>query len=145
MNWTPCKATKVAKKLPENWEKACERTFYRIIYLIIQYKILVSLLINMDQTGVILIPGAGLTYHEKKAKQVHVLGKDEKRAYILTVASSYKGDLLPFQAIWARKTMASCPKANARQTAESFGFHFTSANSFKNSTSHFSTLQTMKN
>lgn len=40
--------------------------------------------------------------------------------------------------------MASCPKADVRQDTESLGFHFTPTNSLKNSTSHFSTLQTMK-
>ena len=40
--------------------------------------------------------------------------------------------------------MASCPKPNVRKDAESLGFYFTPANSEKNLTSHFSTLQTMK-
>ena len=40
--------------------------------------------------------------------------------------------------------MVSCPKANVRREAESLGFHFTPANSEKNPTSHFSTLQSMK-
>ena len=47
--------------------------------------------------------------------------------------------------MWAGKTITSCLKANVRQDAESLGFYFTPANSIKNLTSHFSTLQTMKN
>lgn len=40
--------------------------------------------------------------------------------------------------------MRSCPTKLARQDAEQLGFHFTPAASFKNKTSHFSTLKTMK-
>lgn len=69
MNWTLRKATKAAKKVCEDWEDTCEKTFYRIVHLIIQYKIPVALLTNMDQTGIIFIPRANSTYHEKKASK----------------------------------------------------------------------------
>lgn len=96
MNWSSRKATQATKKIPENWEEICEKTYYCIIYLIIRYRIPVSLLINMDQTGIILIPGADSTYETKGVKQVHLLGKNEKRAFTLAVASSCEGDVLPF-------------------------------------------------
>lgn len=124
MSWSLRQGTQAAKKIPENWEDTCEMTYYRIVHLMIRYKIPTSLLINMDQTGIILIPGADSTYHEKGAKQVHILGKTEKRAYTLAVASSCDGDILPFQAVWGGKTIASCPKPDVRREAESLGFHF---------------------
>ncbi|MCJ1465373.1 hypothetical protein MMC07_003991 [Pseudocyphellaria aurata] len=67
MNWSPRKATQAAKKIPENREEISEKTYYRIVHLIIRYKIPVSLLINMDQTGIILIPGADSTFETKGA------------------------------------------------------------------------------
>ena len=84
------------QKIPEDWEEICEKTYYCIIHFIIQYKIPVFLLINMDQTGILFIPDAHSTYEKKGAKQVHLLGKSEKRAFTLTVAISCDGDVLLF-------------------------------------------------
>lgn len=98
----------------------------------------------MDQTAIIFTPGADSTYNKKRAKQVHLLGKNEKKAYTLAVACSCARDVLPFQAVWGGKTMASCPKVVIWIEAESLGFNFTPANSVKNLTSHFSTLPTMR-
>lgn len=65
----------------------------------LRYDIPPSLLINMDQAGVILIPGSNMAFHTTGAKQVDILHKDEKRAYTLCVGSSCSGNLLPFQSV----------------------------------------------
>lgn len=99
----------------------------------------------MDQTGVLLVPGDNLTYHNTGDKQISIIAKDEKRAYTLVVASSCDGDILPFQQVWSGATTRSCPSADAPGMKEALerGFHFTVADSPKR-TSHFSTLKTMK-
>lgn len=104
-----------------------------------------QLLINMDQTGVILIPGDNYTYEEKASTQVEIVGKDEKRAFTLVVATSCGGDVLPFQQVWGGATKKSCPSDNADGMDEALklGFDFTPARSAKKG-SHFSTLKTMK-
>ena len=81
----------------------------------IRYKIPVSLLINMDQTGIVLIPGANSTFETKKAKQVHLLGKNEKQAFTFAITSSCERDLLPFQSVWPGKTIVSYLKPVVRQ------------------------------
>lgn len=138
MNWPPRKATQATQKIPRDWEEVYEKTYYRNIHLLIRCKIHLSLLVNMDQTGVTLIPGADSTFHERGVKQVHLLGKNEKRAFTPAVVSSCERDIPLFQAVWGRKTMGSCPKASVRREAESLGFHLTPANSEENPASHFS-------
>ena len=99
----------------------------------------------MDQTGVYVIPGDNFTYEERGKKQVVLVGKDEKRAYTLVVATSCDGDILPFQQVWGGATIRSCPSddANGIEEARNLSFDFTFANSPKRG-SHFSTLKTMK-
>jgi hypothetical protein len=66
LNWTVCCSTKAGQKLPVNWEELCEKTFFLFITTILKEDIHQSLLINLDQTGIILIPeGTQRTYEEK--------------------------------------------------------------------------------
>ncbi|KAH9906582.1 uncharacterized protein B0H18DRAFT_839458, partial [Fomitopsis serialis] len=101
----------------------------------------------MDQLGNYVLPGNTVTYHDKGARQVDVVGKEEKRAYSLLVASTPAGDFLPFQQIWAGASTRVLPAHTAPGMQEaldaSHGFDFTFAASNKK-TSHFSTLKTMQ-
>lgn len=145
LNWTERKGTRAAAHIPENADKLCQRMFFRIVHLVNWYDIPLCLLINMDQLGIILLLANNTTYHDKGFRQVNVMGKDEKRAYTLCVASTAAGDALPFQQVWSGKTKGSLPKASATSMDEATanGFHFAFADSPKK-TSHFSTLKTMK-
>jgi len=146
MDWTIRKGTRAAAHIPANVTELCERTFFRIVHLIINYKIPPELLINMDQTGVIIFMTSNTTYEQKGSRQVDIVGKDEKRAYTLCVASTPAGDILPFQQVWSGKTRQSLPSANADgidEANENLGFDFVTANS-KKASSHFSTFKTMK-
>ena len=64
-----------------------------------------ALIVNSDQTGVQYSAGALQTYAETGSKQVEVVGKDEKQAFTLMVGISMSGEVLPFQAIYAGKTV----------------------------------------
>ncbi|EGO28001.1 hypothetical protein SERLADRAFT_435774 [Serpula lacrymans var. lacrymans S7.9] len=144
LDWSVRKGTRAAAHIPDNADDLCEAAFFRIVHLANWYDIPLSLLINMDQTGVYLVPGNNVTFNDRGAKQVNIASKDEKRAYTLVVASSCAGDLLPFQQVWSGASVKSCPTGNAKGMEEALdrGFHFTFANSPKK-TSHFSTFKTM--
>ncbi|KAJ7883608.1 hypothetical protein B0H13DRAFT_1513653, partial [Mycena leptocephala] len=98
-----------------------------------------------DQAGNYLLPASGHTFHDRAAKQVDVVAKDEKRAYTMMVASTPTGNFLPTQAIWSGKTPGSLPKLSADKMNEAIsrGFVFSSAKSQKKG-SHFATFSTME-
>jgi hypothetical protein len=54
--------------------------FFRIVHLVNFYDVPPELIINMDQTGVMLLIANNKTYNEKGARQVDISGRDEKRA-----------------------------------------------------------------
>lgn len=92
-----------------------------------EYPIDATLLVNVDQTSVVLIPGGNdRTYDEKGIKQVGAIGKDKKRAFTAVLAISAEGRLLPTQSIWKGKTEQSLPsyKTSQRKEAEDKGHRF---------------------
>lgn len=68
-----------------------------------------SLIINMDQTGVNLVPSSTRTYERLGSSNVGVVGVDDKRQITVCLASSLDGDLLPLQLIFQGKTARSTP------------------------------------
>lgn len=139
------RGTRTAAKLPDDYIEQCERALFRMVHLLHLYDIPLSLIVNMDQTGVLIMMSSGRTFEEKGSRQVDVAHLDEKRAYTLCVATTPAGDILPFQQVWAGSTPASLPNGKAPGYTEAMdaGFHFAVAASTKK-TSHFSTLKTMK-
>lgn len=109
LNWSLRRSTRAAQKLPENWEDLCERSHLRKAYLIKEKDILSSLYVNSDQTNTVYAPGDKMTWAEEGAKQVSLIGAEEKRAFTVMVSVTNSGKLLPFQAIYQGKTERSCP------------------------------------
>jgi len=145
MDWSIRKGTRAAAHIPENAVELCERSLFRIVYLVKEYDIPSGLIINMDQTGMILLAANNQTFEKKGSRQVAIVGKDEKRAYTLCVATTADGNILPFQQVWSGKTRLSLPSdmAVGMEHAKEYGFDFAFADS-KKSGSHYSTLKTMK-
>ena len=80
---------------------------------------------NIDQTGVILVPGANdATYERKGAKQIPIHGKDEKRAFTAVLSGSCEGRVLPVQSVWKGATGISLPTKNASREAFAAGHRF---------------------
>ena len=52
-----------------------------------------------------------MTWSQAGAKQVAMVGMDDKRAFTLVVGVAADGSLLPFQAVFVGKTKASVPSA----------------------------------
>ncbi|TFK18905.1 hypothetical protein FA15DRAFT_660328 [Coprinopsis marcescibilis] len=145
LNWSLRRGTRQAAKLPDNASDLTERTFFRIVHLVDLYDIPPGLIINMDQTGIILVMSSKRTFETKNSRQVDIAHHDEKRAYTLCVTTTTAGDILPFQQVWSGKTKNSLPSMKSAGYTEAIesGFDFSFALSAKK-TSHFSTIKTMK-
>jgi len=110
LNWTVRCSTKAGQKLPVNWEELCEKTFFRFVTTILKEDIHQSLLINLDQTGIILIPGGTqCTYDEKGIRQVALYEKEEKWAFTVVLITSANGLVLSVQAVWKGKSERFLP------------------------------------
>ena len=100
LKWSSRKRTKDEQKTPKNWEVSCEKTFFRFVYTVRKENIHITLILNIDQTGVVLVLRANdAKYEIKKAKQVSIYGKKEKRAFITVLSGSYKGKVLSVQSV----------------------------------------------
>jgi hypothetical protein len=140
LKWVVRAGTKAAQKLPKDWEIQCEKTFFRLVYTIAKEGVHQSLLVNADQTGVILVPGGSQkTYEEQGSRQVLIHGKEEKRAFTAVLATSNDGTVLPTQSIHKGKTPASLPSIECRAPAEAKGHRFS-----LNPSKHWSSLDTTK-
>ena len=95
-----------------------------------------SLIINMDQTGVHLVPASNWTYHATGASSVAVLGAEDKRQITACIASSLDGELLPLQLIFQGKTTRSLPPSTVDVVASRAHITF--------SDNHWSNQRTMK-
>jgi hypothetical protein len=113
LGWAERKATRAAQKIPQDWEDKCEKSFLRKAYSIKEYDIPSGLYVNSDQTQVVFAPGNKMTYAPVGAKQVALVGGEEKRAFTVMVSVANDGMLLPFQGIYEGKTQVSCPSKSA--------------------------------
>jgi hypothetical protein len=72
-----------ASKLPEKWEVEGTNMAYRVAYLVALYKILLELVVNIDQTGIHLVSTSGSqTWEKRGAKDIKVPGIEDKRQII---------------------------------------------------------------
>ena len=113
LNWSEHKVTQAAQKIPDDWEEKCERSFLWKAYSIKEYDIPSALYVNLDQNQVVYTPGNKMTYAPIGAKQVSLVGGDEKWAFTTMVSIANDGTLLPFQAIYTGLSAASHPSKTA--------------------------------
>ena len=143
LSWSPRKATQAAQKLPKDWQNQSIHSFFRKAYVIKEHDIPIYLHINFDQTQIIYVPGNRMTWSQTGAKQVGMVGMDEKQAFTLVVGVTADGSLLPFQAVFMGKTKASIPSATDSRNyneAISAGFKF----EFSGTGTYWSNQQTMR-
>ncbi|KAF5321552.1 hypothetical protein D9619_000201 [Psilocybe cf. subviscida] len=137
------KGTQAAQKLPSDWEDQCERAAIRRAYLIKEEDIVAALVVNSDQTQVLYAPGDKMTWAEKGAKQVAVLGAEEKRAFTALISVVSDGTFLPLQAIYSGKTLRSCPSSNSPNFHDLMNAGCILQES--GTTTYWSNIKTMKN
>lgn len=144
MNWSWRCATKASQKVPVNSVQVSRKSLLRFVCAVRDENIRPSFIINADQTGIVYAQGTERTYAERGAKQVAVVGTEEKRAFTLMVTLSQSGDLLPFQAIYTGKDpRRSLPKPSSPgyQEAVDLGFRF----EVSGNESHWATQESMRN
>lgn len=128
--------TTSAQKLPLDWRVQGMNMAKRIAVNVHQYSVHPSLIINMDQTGLHLVPGSSRTYAPKGCKEVPVIGAEDKRQITCCIASSMSGDMLPLQLIFGGKTERCLPAHTQESIAA--GVHLA------HSDNHWSTQKTMQ-
>ena len=142
MGWRIRRATRAAHKLPKDWEDQCERSFFRKVYIIKEEDIPSALYANSDQTQVKFSPSDSMSYAPTGAKQVSVVGLEDKRAFTLLVTVTADGTLLPLQAVYVGLTDKSLPHNDAPFSPESLeeGFRF----EFSGTKTYWSNQRTMR-
>ncbi|KAG1866364.1 hypothetical protein C8R48DRAFT_600290, partial [Suillus tomentosus] len=101
LNWSFCRATRAAQKLPPNVEQVLLDQFLRLALTIHDCAIFdAAFLVNIDQTNIIYQPSNTSTFEVTGSKQVVVLGQEEKRAFTIVNGISAKGHVLPLQLIY---------------------------------------------
>ena len=98
------KATKAARKMPENYAEVKLGFLQRIKSEVEAWSIPHALIINWDQTGSKLVPVSEWTLEKQGTKQVAVVGKEDKREITVLLSVAASGDLLPPQVIYQGKT-----------------------------------------
>lgn len=130
------KGTTTAQKLPLDWEERGVKMAKRLAAQMEMYAVHSSLVINLDQTGVHLVPASFWTYEEKGATSVPIIGGEDKRQITAVLASSLYGDMLPLQLIFQGKTDRCHPNSTPASTAARV--HIT------HSANHWSNVETMQ-
>ena len=87
--------TKAARKVPEDFADLKAEFLDRITEKVVQYNIPPELVINIDQTGVAIVPTSKWTMAQRGSKQVSVIGIDDKRQITALLGSTCAGTLLP--------------------------------------------------
>jgi len=136
MFWSWRRRNTAAEKLPDDWREQGRLMARRIAALMQLSNIPAANVVNIDQTGLILVPSSTNTYEQRGGIHVAIAGSEEKRQITAVIGSSLAGDMLPLQLIFEGKTERSRPPHTPETLAA--GFHIT------NSENHWSTLETMK-
>lgn len=93
----------------EAFEKAKKSYLKKIKRSVKDGKIPPELVINMDQTGIKVIPASEWTQEERGSARVEVAGIGDKRQITVTLAGTLSGRLLPFQVLYEGKTARCHP------------------------------------
>jgi hypothetical protein len=76
LGWSYKLATTTTTKLPPNWVDQGTKMAYKVAYLVKSYNIPTTLVINIDQTCVHLVPTRGEMTWEMKGKKKHSCLRD---------------------------------------------------------------------
>ena len=138
LQWRWRARTTAASKLPADWEAQGVLMSKRIAAHMEMHAVHPSLVVNLDQTGVKLVPSSAWTYENFKcnSSSVAVVGTEDKRQITACIASSLTGELLPLQLIFEGKTERSLPERTAASIASLCHLTF--------SDNHWSSQKTMQ-
>ena len=94
----------------EEFERAKAGFLKQVAGMVQLHNIPDSPIINLDQTGVKLVPVGDWTMAAKGSRRVEVIGLADKRQITATFAASLDGNFLPMQILYQGKTDRSHPK-----------------------------------
>ena len=83
MGWSYRTGTNAAQKVPNDWDSLCLGLALQTAHSIHTFNIPPQLVINADQTGVVVIPTGTKTWAPIGDKQVSIIAKEEKQQYTL--------------------------------------------------------------
>lgn len=69
-----------------------------------------ELVLNLDQTGISIVPGSSWTMEVKGSKRVEIVGISDKRQSTAMFCGTMTGEFLPPQLIYQGKTTACLPQ-----------------------------------
>ncbi|EIW78650.1 hypothetical protein CONPUDRAFT_37153, partial [Coniophora puteana RWD-64-598 SS2] len=125
LRWVPRTSTCAAQKTPDDAEQQIYELFLRLALTLRDSGIRHSdLVVNFDQTQVVMSDHNTRTFDVQGSRQVDVVGKDEKRAFTAVVGISASGTPLPTQFIYKGATERSVPSSRSplRDEASCLGF-----------------------
>lgn len=136
LHWSWRKRTTDGSAMPLDWQTRGAEMGRRIGALMQIHNIHASLVVNLDQTGLNLVPSSQYTYEMVNERWVEITGSGDKRQITAVLASSLHGDLLPLQLVFGGTT----PRCHPEETPNSKAarVHIT------HSHNHWSSLETMQ-
>ena len=110
----------------------------RITLLADYYSTTPDLVINMDQTGIHIMPKANYTYELKNSADVAIVGADDKRQITCMTCCTAANTLLPFQLIYGGEPNleGAFPSKHITQKLRAAGFDI------RQTKSHWSSVET---
>jgi hypothetical protein len=120
------KSTKSAQHLPADWKNQIEVMIERIALLVEKFDVRKELIVNIDQTGVLLVPVSCFSYERTGSVDCAVVGKSQKRQFTVVMGVSAGNILLPLQLIHAGKSDSTraLPSPDAQAPLLRNGFRF---------------------
>ena len=103
------KATKAARKIPQDFDNLKAQFLGRIKKCVSNYSVPSALILNLDQTATKLVPTSEWTMAVQGSKQVDVVGLEDKREITVVLCCTLSGDLLPPQVLYTGKTSLCHP------------------------------------
>ena len=100
MDFVRRKGTKAAKKVPDNFPEICSAFLERVATAVKEHNIPPQLVLNMDETGLPIIPVSEWSLDEKGTTQVPIVGLEDKRQITAVLSCTATGKLLSAQLLY---------------------------------------------
>lgn len=108
------KITTKAQKLPSDFETKTKPDFIALVRgLLGEHLILLSLLLNLDETGILIFPASTYSYDEKGSRCVSGVQVDSKAAITKITTITADGQILPYVLVMQGKLASNLPPAEA--------------------------------
>ena len=105
MTFVKRKVTTAKSKHPvTEFNQLKERFLAEVVETVQMEEIPPELILNLDQTGIKIVPSSTWTMEQQGTKRVELVGENDKRLITAVFCGSLVGDFLPLQIIYAGKT-----------------------------------------